>query len=98
MRIILNNRDEYFKEEEMTFEELLEQKKFTFRMLVTKLNGKLVKKELRDSTIIRDGDDVTVLHLVSGGQGNIIIKQIGHVERKTIFTINMSNKNLNIKE
>ena len=67
MRIILNNRDEYFKEEEMTFEELLEQKKFTFRMLVTKLNGKLVKKELRDSTIIRDGDDVTVLHLVSGG-------------------------------
>ena len=67
MRITLNNRDEYFNEEEMTFEELLKQKKFTFRMLVTKLNGRLVKKELRDSAIIKDGDDVTVLHLVSGG-------------------------------
>jgi len=67
MRIILNNRDEYFSEEEMTFDELLEQKKFTFKMLVTKLNGNLVKKQYRESTIIRDGDDVTVLHLVSGG-------------------------------
>ena len=67
MRITLNNRDEYFNEEEMTFEELLKQKKFTFRMLFTKLNGRLVKKELRDSAIIKDGDDVTVLHLVSGG-------------------------------
>ena len=67
MRIILNNRDEYFSEDELTFEELMEQKKFTFKMIVTKLNGRLVKKEYRDSTVIRDGDNVTVLHLVSGG-------------------------------
>ncbi len=67
MKIILNNRDEYFDEEEMTFEELLNIKNFTFKMLVTKLNDRLVKKEFRDSTIIKDGDNVTVLHLVSGG-------------------------------
>jgi len=51
----------------MTFEELLSIKNFTFKMLVTKLNNRLVKKQFRDSTIIKDGDNVTVLHLVSGG-------------------------------
>jgi sulfur carrier protein ThiS len=34
---------------------------------VTKLNGKLVKKEERCNVSIKDGDDVTVMHLVSGG-------------------------------
>ncbi len=67
MKIILNNRIEFFDEDEMTFIELFEKKNFTFKLLVTKLNGILVKKQYRDSTIIKDGDDVMVLHLVSGG-------------------------------
>lgn len=67
MKIILNNRIEFFDEDEMTFAELFDKKNFTFKLLVTKLNGVLVKKQYRDSTIIKDGDDVMVLHLVSGG-------------------------------
>ena len=67
MKIILNNREENFDEESLTFEELFLIKKFSFKMLVTKLNGNLVKKEDRGTTLIHDGDDVTVLHLVSGG-------------------------------
>ncbi len=67
MTITLNNRTESFDEKQMTFSELIEKKNFTFKMLVTKLNGKLVKKEDRINTTISDGDNVTVLHLVSGG-------------------------------
>ena len=67
MKITLNNRIEYFEEDGLTFEELFLIKKFSFKMLVTKLNGQLVKKEDRGTTQIHEGDDVTVLHLVSGG-------------------------------
>jgi thiamine biosynthesis protein ThiS len=67
MNITLNNRPETFEEESMTFEELIRRKNFTFKMLVTKLNGKLVRKEDRHKVYIKEGDDVTVLHLISGG-------------------------------
>lgn len=67
MEITLNNRQETIDAEKMTVQELLEHKNFTFKLLVTKVNGKLVKKDQRDAVEIRDGDDVTVLHLISGG-------------------------------
>ena len=67
MNIILNNRPESFDEQTLTFEELIKKKNFTFKLLVTKLNDKLVRKEHRNTTEIKDGDNVTVLHLISGG-------------------------------
>jgi len=67
MRIILNNNPEEFEQELLTVNELLKVKTFTFRMLVVKINGTLVKKDEYDSALIRDKDDVMVLHLVSGG-------------------------------
>jgi thiamine biosynthesis protein ThiS len=36
-------------------------------MLVIKVNNQLVKKAEYDSTMVKDGDDVMVLHLISGG-------------------------------
>jgi len=67
MKITLNNRPETFDASSLTFEELMKLKNFTFKLLVTKLNGKLVKKQDRGKVQIHDGDDVMVLHLVSGG-------------------------------
>lgn len=67
MKISLNNRPETFDAEQLTVQELIDKRNFTFKMLVTKINGKLVKKEDRDKAVIKDGDDVTVLHLISGG-------------------------------
>ena len=67
MKITLNKREEEIDKEVMTVQELINYKNFSFKMLVTKVNGKLVKKDQRERAIIRDGDDVTVLHLVSGG-------------------------------
>ena len=67
MNIILNNRSETLDVEQLTLQELIEKKNFTFKLLVTKINGKLVKKETRAETSIHEGDDVAVIHLISGG-------------------------------
>ncbi len=67
MKIILNNRQEEFDKESMTIRELLDEKNFTFKMVVIKINNKLVRKEHYDTSLVRDGDDVSVLHLISGG-------------------------------
>ena len=67
MRISLNNRREEFAENNLTVTELLKIKHFTFKMLIVKINGKLIKKTDYDTAEIVDGDDVQVLHLISGG-------------------------------
>lgn len=67
MNIILNNRPESLDVDQITMQELIEKKNFTFKLLVTKINGNLVKKENRAETTIHEGDDVAVIHLISGG-------------------------------
>jgi sulfur carrier protein len=67
MEIILNNTRETVQEENITVADLIRIRNFTFKLLVTKVNGQLVKKEDRDKVYIKDGDDVMVLHLISGG-------------------------------
>ena len=67
MKITLNNRPEEISGEEISIQQLITYKNFTFKLLVTKLNGKLVKKENRGQAMIRDGDKVDVIHLISGG-------------------------------
>ncbi|GAB4299831.1 MAG: hypothetical protein Kow0068_23280 [Marinilabiliales bacterium] len=67
MEITLNNKKEELPGDEMTIEELLAYKKFTFKMLVIKVNGKIIKRHEYSTTTIKDGDNVIVLHLVSGG-------------------------------
>jgi thiamine biosynthesis protein ThiS len=67
MEIILNNNKENIPGENITVAELIRIKNFTFRLLVTKVNGQLVRKEDREKVFIKEGDDVMVLHLISGG-------------------------------
>jgi len=67
MKILLNNTPETINKEEMTVSGLLKWKNFTFKMLVIKINGTLIKKSDYDLTPIQEGDDVIVLHLISGG-------------------------------
>jgi sulfur carrier protein len=67
MKIVLNNRPEEFSEDQLTVRKLLDIKNFTFKLLIIRINGGIVKKEEYDSALIHDGDDVMVLHLISGG-------------------------------
>ena len=67
MKISLNNREVEFGQDNINVNELLELKKLSFRMRVVKINGILIPKEKYDATIVRDGDNVQVLYLMSGG-------------------------------
>ncbi len=67
MKIILNNRPEEFGMDEMTVSEMLNIKRFTYRMRIVRINGKLIKRDEYNKTVIRDGDDVQMLYLMSGG-------------------------------
>lgn len=67
MKIILNNTAEEFEPVEMTVSELLKFKNFTFKLLVIKINDKVIRKHEYATAKIQDGDNVTVLHLISGG-------------------------------
>ncbi len=67
MKIKLNNRDESFDSDNLTISELLKFKNFTFKMMIIKVNGNLVKKSQYSTTVVIDGDDVQVLHMISGG-------------------------------
>ena len=67
MKILLNNNIEEFDAPSMTVTELLKAKNFTFKMLVIKRNGELIRKTDYDTATIHDGDEVHVLHLISGG-------------------------------
>jgi len=67
LKILLNNREEVIERGGISVSELLVLKNFTFKLLIVKINDQLVKKDEYDLTMIHDGDDVTVLHLISGG-------------------------------
>ena len=67
MNIILNNREENFEKEIISVSEMLDIKKFTFRMRIIKINGELIPKDAYGTTFIRNGDNVQMLYLMSGG-------------------------------
>ncbi len=67
MKITLNNRSEEIDRDTLTIQELIDYKNFTFKLLVTKINNQLIKKDERKTASIKDGDTVVVLHMVSGG-------------------------------
>ena len=68
MKITLNNRPEIIPDKEkITVQELINYKNYSFHMLVTKINDQLIPKENRNDAVINDGDNVLVLHLISGG-------------------------------
>ena len=67
MKISLNNRPEEFDKDEITVDEMIVIKKFSFKMRVIKINGKFIRKEEYSTAIIKDGDNVQMLYLMSGG-------------------------------
>ncbi|MBN2414356.1 sulfur carrier protein ThiS [bacterium] len=51
----------------MTVADILEERRYTFKMLVIRVNGTLIKKDRWPDAAVPEGADVQVLHLMSGG-------------------------------
>lgn len=54
-------------EENLTVELLLKKRKYTFPLIMVKVNGKYISKEKYKDTLIADNDDVQVIHSIAGG-------------------------------
>ena len=67
MKITLNNRPENFDADSLSVSKIMEIKSFHFRMLVVRLNDSLIKREEYETTEVKDGYDLKIIHLVSGG-------------------------------
>jgi len=69
MEIILNNNPDVIEtaEESITVEDLLRIKKFSYKLLVVKINDVLIKKEDYPISRVVKGDNVQVIHLITGG-------------------------------
>jgi len=51
----------------MTVRNLLDEKLFTFRHIIVRVNGEYLPEEDYETQRIQDEDDVFVLHLMAGG-------------------------------
>jgi thiamine biosynthesis protein ThiS len=67
MKVILNNREEEFQRDKLTVSEMLELKKFSFRMRIVKINGTFIPRDKYDSALIHEGDNIQMIYLMSGG-------------------------------
>lgn len=67
MKITLNNRTEIFEESQHTVNDIFKIMNFTFPRVIVKLNGILIKKPQYDDTIVKEGDNLEIIHLISGG-------------------------------
>ena len=67
MKTITVNENSLKWEENMNINVILQRMNYTFRMLIIKVDGKLIKKNEYASTIVSPGADVKVIHLISGG-------------------------------
>ena len=54
-------------EENMTINKILKIMNYSFKMLVIKVNGELIKKDEYGTKIVPENDDVKIIHLISGG-------------------------------
>ncbi len=64
--IKVNGRDRKW-EKDLTIDLLLKRCKYTFPLIMVKINGKYVSKEKYKDTLIMDSDDVQVIHSIAGG-------------------------------
>ena len=51
----------------MTIQDMLDRRKYTFPLIVVKVDDELVRREAYTLYQIPDGADVQVIHLISGG-------------------------------
>ena len=63
----LNHREYAGFREVMTIQDVIAENRFTWPNLVVVLNGKVIKPEDYDGTLIDARDDLEVIHLLAGG-------------------------------
>jgi sulfur carrier protein len=66
MSIMVNNKKIDYVEQE-SVQDLLKRIKYTFPLVIVKINGKHIPRDIFMTKIIPDNSDVQVIHMISGG-------------------------------
>ena len=66
-KTITVNKETIDWEENMTVDRILKIMNYTFRMIVVKVHGEVIKKKNYSTKTILEGADVQVIHLIAGG-------------------------------
>jgi sulfur carrier protein len=67
MTILLNNELFTIEGDSHSVREILTAKGWSFPLIVVKVNGNLVPRPAWETAVVRDGDEMDAMHLVSGG-------------------------------
>lgn len=67
MQLTVNFSPETYEDRSLSVAELIAKKRWTFPLIIARINGKLVAREAYATTSLSDGDEVELYHLVSGG-------------------------------
>ena len=67
MTIQLNFEKQTWPEDKLTVAAILEKKRWSFPLIIVKVNGTVVPRESYGAKLVADGDTVEMYHLVSGG-------------------------------
>ena len=65
--ILVNGRHKLDWEKGLTINKVLEKLNFTYKLLIVKINGKIIKKDQYKTCRVPPGADIKVIHLMSGG-------------------------------
>ncbi len=58
---------EEYPEESLTVRQILDRKGWSFPLIIVQVNGALVERADYETAVVRDGSEVDLHHLVSGG-------------------------------
>ncbi len=64
--ILVNNRPQEM-ENNLTITRLLVRNRFIYVGIVVKIDGKVIEEEDYDKTVVRDEDDIKIIHICHGG-------------------------------
>lgn len=67
MPLTVNFSPETHEEERLSVAELIAKKRWTFPLIIARVNGELVERRDYATRALSDGDEVELYHLVSGG-------------------------------
>jgi len=67
MKLTVNFAVEIFDDAELSVASLIAKKRWTFPLIIARINGALIERRDYPSTYLADGDEVELYHLVSGG-------------------------------
>jgi len=67
MVVTVNFEKEEYPETKLSVAEIIKRRKYSFPHIITKLNGRLIERESRETAFVANGDELEIFHLISGG-------------------------------